>query len=255
MMFVLQTFDLKKYYGEGPNLTRALDGVDFSVEDGEFVAVVGTSGSGKSTLLHMMGGLDTPTSGRVFVRNRDLSELNDEQLTIFRRRNIGFVFQNYNLVPILNVYENIVLPVELDGGTADRRFLDSVIQMLGLDDKLDNMPNQLSGGQQQRIALARAILKDAPIVVLDEATASLDVENETKVQQALSRLLAGKTVLVIAHRMRTVEAADKIVVLHGGRVVEEGTPARLMAKGGLYRRMVDLQRQSAGWQLGKKEQA
>src|SRR5699024_2453445 len=138
-MFVLQTFDLKKYYGEGPNLTRALDGVDFSVEDGEFVAVVGTSGSGKSTLLHMMGGLDTPTSGRVFVRNRDLSELNDEQLTIFRRRNIGFVFQNYNLVPILNVYENIVLPVELDGGTADRRFLDSVIQMLGLDDKLDNM--------------------------------------------------------------------------------------------------------------------
>lgn len=255
MMFVLQTFDLKKYYGEGPNLTRALDGVDFSVEDGEFVAVVGTSGSGKSTLLHMMGGLDTPTSGRVFVRNRDLSELNDEQLTIFRRRNIGFVFQNYNLVPILNVYENIVLPVELDGGTADRRFLDSVIQMLGLDDKLDNMPNQLSGGEQQRIALARAILKDAPIVVLDEATASLDVENETKVQQALSRLLAGKTVLVIAHRMRTVEAADKIVVLHGGRVVEEGTPARLMAKGGLYRRMVDLQRQSAGWQLGKKEQA
>ena len=255
MMFVLQTFDLKKYYGEGPHLTRALDGVDFSVEDGEFVAVVGTSGSGKSTLLHMMGGLDTPTSGRVFVRNRDLSELNDEQLTIFRRRNIGFVFQNYNLVPILNVYENIVLPVELDGGTADRRFLDSVIQMLGLDDKLDNMPNQLSGGEQQRIALARAILKDAPIVVLDEATASLDVENETKVQQALSRLLAGKTVLVIDHRMRTVEAADKIVVLHGGRVVEEGTPARLMAKGGLYRRMVDLQRQSAGWQLGKKEQA
>ncbi len=254
-MFVLQTFDLKKYYGEGPNLTRALDGVDFSVEDGEFVAVVGTSGSGKSTLLHMMGGLDTPTSGRVFVRNRDLSELNDEQLTIFRRRNIGFVFQNYNLVPILNVYENIVLPVELDGGTADRRFLDSVIQMLGLDDKLDNMPNQLSGGEQQRIALARAILKDAPIILLDEATASLDVENETKVQQALSRLLAGKTVLVIAHRMRTVEAADKIVVLHGGRVVEEGTPARLMAKGGLYRRMVDLQRQSAGWQLGKKEQA
>ena len=254
-MFVLQTFDLKKYYGEGPNLTRALDGVDFSVEDGEFVAVVGTSGSGKSTLLHMMGGLDTPTSGRVFVRNRDLSELNDEQLTIFRRRNIGFVFQNYNLVPILNVYENIVLPVELDSGTADRRFLDSVIQMLGLDDKLDNMPNQLSGGEQQRIALARAILKDAPIILLDEATASLDVENETKVQQALSRLLAGKTVLVIAHRMRTVEAADKIVVLHGGRVVEEGTPARLMAKGGLYRRMVDLQRQSAGWQLGKKEQA
>ena len=136
-MSVLQTIDLKKYYGTEPNITRALDGVNFSVEDGEFVAVVGTSGSGKSTLLHMMGGLDTPTSGNVIVRDKELSKMNDEQLTIFRRRNIGFIFQNYNLVPILNVYENIVLPVELDGDTVDQKFLDEIVHLLGLEDKAD----------------------------------------------------------------------------------------------------------------------
>ena len=212
-MSVLQTIDLKKYYGTEPNITRALDGVNFSVEDGEFVAVVGTSGSGKSTLLHMMGGLDTPTSGKVIVRNKELSKMDDEQLTIFRRRNIGFIFQNYNLVPILNVYENIVLPVELDGDTADQRFMDNIVNMLGLDDKLNNMPNQLSGGQQQRVAIARALiskpatvigegggtlsggekqrisiaramLKDAPIIILDEATSSVDPENEDELQRA-----------------------------------------------------------------------
>ena len=156
-MSVLQTIDLKKYYGEEPNITRALDGVNFSVDDGEFVAVVGTSGSGKSTLLHMMGGLDTPTSGSVFVRDKDLSKMNDEQLTIFRRRNIGFIFQNYNLVPILNVYENIVLPVELDGDTVDQRFMDNIVNMLGLDDKLNrrlywpmNRPETLTAKQVPR---------------------------------------------------------------------------------------------------------
>ena len=157
-MSILQTIDLKKYYGTEPNITRALDGVNFSVEDGEFVAVVGTSGSGKSTLLHMMGGLDTPTSGNVIVRDKELSKMNDEQLTIFRRRNIGFIFQNYNLVPILNVYENIVLPVELDGDTVDQKFLDEIVRLLGLEDKLKNMPNNLSGGQQQRVAIARALI-------------------------------------------------------------------------------------------------
>ena len=156
-MSILQTTDLKKYYGTEPNITRALDGVTFSVEEGEFVAVVGTSGSGKSTLLHMMGGLDTPTSGSVMVRDKELAKMNDEQLTIFRRRNIGFVFQNYNLVPILNVYENIVLPVELDGDTVDKKFMNEVVKMLGLQDKLQNMPNNLSGGQQQRVAIARAL--------------------------------------------------------------------------------------------------
>ena len=164
-MSILQTIDLKKYYGTEPNITRALDGVNFSVNDGEFVAVVGTSGSGKSTLLHMMGGLDTPTSGNVIVRDKELSKMNDEQLTIFRRRNIGFIFQNYNLVPILNVYENIVLPVELDGDTVDQKFLDEIVHLLGLEDKLKNMPNNLSGGQQQRVAIARALITKPAIVL------------------------------------------------------------------------------------------
>ena len=173
-MSILQTTDLKKYYGAEPNITRALDGVTFSVEEGEFVAVVGTSGSGKSTLLHMMGGLDTPTSGSVVVRDKELAKMNDEQLTIFRRRNIGFVFQNYNLVPILNVYENIVLPVELDGDTVDKKFMDEVVKMLGLQDKLQNMPNNLSGGQQQRVAIARALVSKPAIVLADEPTGNLD---------------------------------------------------------------------------------
>ena len=151
-MNVLQTIDLKKYYGNKSNITRALDGVNLSVESGEFVAVVGTSGSGKSTLLHMMGGLDTPTFGSVIVRGEELAKKNEEELTIFRRRNIGFIFQNYNLVPILNVYENIVLPVELDNDTTDQKFMDEIVQMLALEDKLQNMPNNLSGGQQQRVA-------------------------------------------------------------------------------------------------------
>ena len=149
-MSILQTTDLKKYYGTEPNITKALDGVTLSIEEGEFVAIVGTSGSGKSTLLNMMGGLDTPTSGSIQVKGKELSEFKDEQLTIFRRRNIGFIFQNYNLVPVLNVYENIVLPVELDGNKVDKKFMKEVVQMLGLEDKLNNMPNNLSGGQQQR---------------------------------------------------------------------------------------------------------
>ena len=166
-MSILQTIDLKKYYGEEPNITHALDGVNFTVDEGEFVAVVGTSGSGKSTLLHMMGGLDTPTSGNVIVRDKELSKMNDEQLTIFRRRNIGFIFQNYNLVPILNVCENIVLPVELDGDTVDQQFMANVVNMLGLDDKLKNMPNNLSGGQQQRVAIARALITKPAIILAD----------------------------------------------------------------------------------------
>ena len=173
-MSILQTTDLKKYYGIEPNVTYALDGVTIAVEQGEFVAVVGTSGSGKSTLLHMMGGLDVPTSGSVRVRNKELAEMNDEQLTIFRRRNIGFIFQNYNLVPILNVYENIVLPVELDGDMVDQKFMNEVVSMLGLEDKLYNMPNNLSGGQQQRAAIARALVTKPAIVLADEPTGNLD---------------------------------------------------------------------------------
>ena len=220
-MRVLQTVDLKKYYGEEPNITRALDGVNFSVDDGEFVAVVGTSGSGKSTLLHMMGGLDTPTSGSVFVRDKDLSKMNDEQLTIFRRRNIGFIFQNYNLVPILNVYENIVLPVELDGDTVDQRFMDTIVSMLGLDDKLNNMPNQLSGGQQQRVAIARALITKPAIILADEPTGNLDSKTSADVLGLIKRTSTEfhQTVVMITHNNDIARLADRIVRIEDGKIV------------------------------------
>ena len=220
-MRVLQTVDLKKYYGEEPNITRALDGVNFSVDEGEFVAVVGTSGSGKSTLLHMMGGLDTPTSGSVFVRDKDLSKMNDEQLTIFRRRNIGFIFQNYNLVPILNVYENIVLPVELDGDTADQQFMDNVVNMLGLDDKLKNMPNHLSGGQQQRVAIARALITKPAIILADEPTGNLDSKTSADVLGLIKRTSTEfhQTVVMITHNNDIARLADRIVRIEDGKII------------------------------------
>ena len=218
-MSILQTSDLKKYYGTEPNITRALDGVTFSVEEGEFVAVVGTSGSGKSTLLHMMGGLDTPTSGSVVVRNKELAKMNDEQLTIFRRRNIGFVFQNYNLVPILNVYENIVLPVELDGDTVDKKFMDEVVKMLGLQDKLQNMPNNLSGGQQ-RVAIARALVSKPAIVLADEPTGNLDSKTSADVLGLLQRTSRefNQTLVVITHNNEIAQLADRIVRIEDGKI-------------------------------------
>ena len=195
-MSVLQIIDLKKHYGAEPNITRALDGVNFSVDEGEFVTVVGTSGSGKSTLLHMMGGLDTPTGGTVIVRGEELAKKNDEQLTIFRRRNIGFIFQNYNLVPILNVYENIVLPVELDGDTVDQKFLDEIVHLLGLEDKLKNMPNNLSG--------------------------NLDSRTSVEVLGLIKRTSAefGQTVVMITHNNDVACLADRIVRIEDGRIVE-----------------------------------
>ena len=224
-MSILQTINLKKYYGTEPNITRALDGVNFSVEDGEFVAVVGTSGSGKSTLLHMMGGLDTPTSGNVIVRDKELSKMNDEQLTIFRRRNIGFIFQNYNLVPILNVYENIVLPVELDGDTVDQKFLDEIVYLLGLEDKLKNMPNNLSGGQQQRVAIARALITKPAIVLADEPTGALDSHTGLKILEVLrARADAGAAVLMVTHEPRYAAWSDRTVFIRDGRIVDETGP-------------------------------
>ncbi len=219
-MSILQTRDLKKYYGAGPGITRALDGVDFSVEQGEFVAVVGTSGSGKSTLLHMMGGLDIPTSGSVRVRGKELAEMNDEQLTIFRRRNIGFIFQNYNLVPILNVYENIVLPVELDGDMADRKFMNEVVSMLGLEDKLYNMPNNLSGGQQQRAAIARALVTKPAIVLADEPTGNLDSHTSADVLGLLKRTGSefNQTIVMITHNQEIAQLADRIVRIEDGKI-------------------------------------
>lgn len=169
-MEILKTVDLKKYYGSGENQVKALDGVNLSVEEGEFVSVVGTSGSGKSTLLHMLGGLDYATSGSVFVSGKEIFKLNESELTIFRRRNIGFIFQNYNLVPVLNVYENIVLPIQLDGEKPDRRFIQEIMEMLGIQNKKNSMPNQLSGGQQQRVAIARALASKPAIILADEPT-------------------------------------------------------------------------------------
>lgn len=220
-MGVLQTTNLKKYYGTEPNLTRALDGVNFSVERGEFIAVVGTSGSGKSTLLHMMGGLDTPTSGSVMVNDKVLAKMNDEQLTIFRRRNIGFIFQNYNLVPILNVYENIVLPVELDGDTADRAFMSEVVSMLGLEEKLKYMPNHLSGGQQQRVAIARALITKPAIVLADEPTGNLDSKTSADVLGLLKRTSAefSQTIVMITHNSEIAQLADRIVRIEDGKIV------------------------------------
>lgn len=219
-MSILQTTDLKKYYGFEPNITRALDGVDFCVEQGEFVTVVGTSGSGKSTLLHMIGGLDIPTFGSVIVRDKELSKMNDEQLTIFRRRNIGFIFQNYNLVPILNVYENIVLPVELDGDTVDQKFMDSIIYMLGLENKLKNMPYNLSGGQQQRVAIARALVTKPAIILADEPTGNLDSKTSADVLGLLKRTSNdfNQTIVMITHNTELAQLADRIVRIEDGRI-------------------------------------
>lgn len=221
-MNILQTIDLRKYYGEEPNVIRALDGVTMAVEQGEFVAVVGTSGSGKSTLLHMMGGLDTPTSGIVRVRGEELGKKSDDELTIFRRRNIGFVFQNYNLVPILNVYENIVLPVELDGDTADKKFMEEVVEMLSLGEKLYQMPSQLSGGQQQRVAIARALITKPAIILADEPTGNLDSRTSADVLGLLKR--TGKelnqTIVMITHNNEIAQLADSIVRIEDGRITE-----------------------------------
>ena len=223
-MSILQTIDLKKYYGTEPNITRALDGVNFSVNDGEFVAVVGTSGSGKSTLLHMMGGLDTPTSGNVIVRDKELSKMNDEQLTIFRRRNIGFIFQNYNLVPILNVYENIVLPVELDGDTVDKKFLNEIVHLLGLEDKLKNMPNNLSGGQQQRVAIGRALITKPKLILADEPTGNLDSKNSQDVIALLTQASRRyqQTILMITHNKDLTASVDRVFRVSDGVLTDLG---------------------------------
>ena len=231
-MTILETKDLRKVYGSGDTEVRALDGVDLTVEKGEFVAVVGTSGSGKSTLLHMLGGLDRPTSGTVTVDGRELSALKDEELTIFRRRKIGFVFQNYNLVPVLNVYENIVLPIQLDGKAPDRGYVDQIIETLGLGNKLQNLPNNLSGGQQQRVAIARAlaakpaiILAAKPAIILaDEPTGNLDSATSLDVM-GLLKVTAQKfsqTIVMITHNEELAQMADRIIRIEDGRIVVRG---------------------------------
>lgn len=221
-MNILQAKDLTKIYGSGENAVYALNGVNFSVEKGEFVAVVGTSGSGKSTLLHMLGGLDRPTSGSVTVDGKEIFSLKDEALTIFRRRKIGFVFQNYNLVPVLNVYENIVLPVQLDGKAPDAAYIDSIIETLGLESKLKNLPNNLSGGQQQRVAIARALASKPAIILADEPTGNLD----SKTSQDVLGLLKvtsqkyAQTIVMITHNEEIAQLADRIIRIEDGKIVE-----------------------------------
>lgn len=220
-MSILKANELKKQYGTGSNLVKALDGITLNVEPGEFVAIVGTSGSGKSTLLHMLGGLDNPTSGSVEVDGKELSKMNDDQLTIFRRRNIGFIFQNYNLMPILNVYENIVLPIELDGEKPDKAFIEKVVKMLGLSEKLDNLPNKLSGGQQQRVAIARALATKPAIILADEPTGNLDSKTSQEVLGLLKMTSRQfhQTIVMITHNNQIAQLADRIVRIEDGRII------------------------------------
>ena len=220
-MSILETKDLCKIYGAGDTAVRALDGVDLTVEHGEFVAIVGTSGSGKSTLLHMLGGLDRPTGGSVIVDGKDIFSLKDEALTIFRRRKIGFVFQSYNLVPVLNVYENIVLPIELDGRTADSALIAQIVKTLGLDGRLDALPGQLSGGQQQRVAIARALAAAPAILLADEPTGNLDSQTSQDVLGLLkvSSRQFSQTIVMITHNEEIAQMADRIIRIEDGRIV------------------------------------
>ncbi len=220
-MSILETKDLRKIYGSGDTEVRALDGVNLSVDSGEFVAIVGTSGSGKSTLLHMLGGLDRPTSGSVIVDGKDIFSLKDEALTIFRRRKIGFVFQSYNLVPVLNAGENIVLPIQLDGRQVDEDFLDKIVNTLGLEKKLGSLPSQLSGGQQQRVAIARALTAAPAIILADEPTGNLDSRTSQDVLSLLkvtSQKFA-QTIVMITHNEEIAQTADRIIRIEDGRIV------------------------------------
>ena len=223
-MTILQTEHLKKYYGTGDTLVRALDGVDFSVQNGEFVSIVGTSGSGKSTLLHMLGGLDRPTSGKVFVDGQDIFSLKDDALTIFRRRKIGFVFQSYNLVPVLNVYENIVLPIELDGNPIDQRYVDEILSVLGLDSMRNRLPSQLSGGQQQRVAIARALATKPAIILADEPTGNLDSRTSQDVLSLMKVTGAkfGQTIVMITHNEEIAQLSDRIIRIEDGKIRGDG---------------------------------
>ena len=221
-MSILQAVDLKKYYGQGDNVTKALDGVSLTIEEGEFVAIVGTSGSGKSTLLHMIGGLDTPTSGRVLIGGKELFYQNEEKLAVFRRRHIGFVFQSYNLVPVLNVYENMVLPLQLDGRKADKKLMKQIVHALGLQDKLQNLANHLSGGQQQRVSIARALLTKPEIILADEPTGNLDSRTSADVLSLLkdSSRRFHQTIVMITHDREIAELADRSIRIEDGKITD-----------------------------------
>ena len=220
-MTILKTMGLKKYYGKDENLVKALDDVNIEINKGEFIAIVGTSGSGKSTLLHMLGGLDRASEGKVVVDGKDIFSMNNDELTIFRRRNIGFVFQSYNLVPILNVYENIVLPIELDGNKVDESYVNTIIETLGLGDKINRLPNKLSGGQQQRVAIARALATKPSILFADEPTGNLDSKTEQEVLGLLkvTSKKFNQTIVMITHNEQIAQMADRIIRIEDGKIV------------------------------------
>lgn len=223
-MVVLSVKNVKKYYSMGDMVVKAVDGVDLDIQEGEFVAIVGTSGSGKSTLLHMLGGLDTPSFGEVIIEGRDISKFTRDQLTIYRRRKIGFVFQNYNLLPLMNVYENIVLPIKLDGIVPDEAYIDSILKLLTLEEKKYAMPNQLSGGQQQRVALARALAVKPAIILADEPTGNLDSHTSQDVLglMKISSQNLNQTIVMITHNEEIAQMADRIIRLEDGKIVKGG---------------------------------
>ena len=222
-MSILQTTELKKYYGAEPNITRALDGVTLSIEKGEFVAIVGASGSGKSTLLHLIGGVDRPTSGKIFVDGNDISKMNDDKLAVFRRRQVGIVYQFYNLIPILTVEENITLPCDLDGRGVDRERLEMILDSFGLRARRKHLPNQLSGGQQQRTSIARALINNPSLVLADEPTGNLDSKSSDEVMSMLKMCNQsyGQTVIMITHNLDIAKQADRIITISDGKIVEE----------------------------------
>ncbi|MEK4513269.1 ABC transporter ATP-binding protein [Paenibacillus anaericanus] len=227
-MSILQIQDLKKYYGQGDHVVKALDGISLTVEKGEFVAIVGTSGSGKSTLLHMLGGLDRATEGKVYVDGNDLFDMNDDKLTIFRRRSVGFIFQSYNLIPILNVYENIVLPIELDGARVDKGYVNQVIETLGLKEKVNNLPANLSGGQQQRVAIARALATKPSIVLADEPTGNLDSKTSQEVLILMKQMSQkfNQTIVMITHNEGIAQTADRVIRIEDGQIASRSEAGR-----------------------------
>ncbi len=222
-MRILSARNLKKYYGAEDNLTKALDGVDLDVEQGEFVAIIGASGSGKSTLLNMIGGLDVPTSGQVCIGGKEIGKMKPDELTVFRRKNIGFIFQNYNLIPVLNVLENITLPIEMDGKKPDESFIEQIIELLGLTEKVYKMPSQLSGGQQQRVAIARALASKPSMILADEPTGNLDSETSREVLELLKETSERfqQTIVMITHNPEIARQADRMIRVGDGRVVKE----------------------------------